>query len=236
MKKSDELSISAVIVAAGKGRRMNSEINKMYMEIYRKPVLARTVQVFQDCDFINEIILVVGSHEIVYCKQNIVDFYEFDKVKTLVCGGEERQNSVYNGICEADKNCDIILIHDGARPFVKEDNIIDSINAACEYGAASVAVPVKDTIKIADMEGFAAETLDRSRLWSIQTPQAFKYRLICEAHAKAGDDGFIGTDDAVLVERLGYRLKLVMGSYDNIKITTKEDLALARALAGDMCM
>lgn len=230
MKKNNDLFVSAVIVAAGKGTRMNMDKNKMYVEVYGRPILARTVQVFQDSNYINEIILVVNSQEIVLCKQDIVDCYGLDKVKTLVCGGAQRQNSVFNGIREADKNCDILIIHDGARPFVSEDNIIDSIDAAIEFGAASIAVPVKDTIKSADADCFARETLERSSLWSIQTPQAFKYDLVERAHRKAEEDGFLGTDDAVLVERLGYKMKLVMGSYNNIKITTKEDLAIAKAI------
>ncbi len=233
MKNKDDLFVSAVIVAAGRGTRMNMDKNKMYVEVYGKPILARTVQVFQDSDYIDEIILVVNSRELVLCKQDIVDCYGLDKVKTLVCGGAERQNSVYNGIREVDENCGILIIHDGARPFVSEDNIIDSIDAAVEFGAASIAVPVKDTIKSADTGCFARETLDRSTLWSIQTPQAFKYDLIKSAHEKAEEEGFLGTDDAVLVERLGYKMKLVMGSYNNIKITTKEDLAIAKAIIDD---
>jgi 2-C-methyl-D-erythritol 4-phosphate cytidylyltransferase len=234
MKNKDDLFVSAVIVAAGKGTRMNIDKNKMYVEVYDKPILARTVQVFQDSGFIDEIILVVNSQELVMCKQNIVDYYDLDKVKTLVCGGSERQYSVYNGIREVNKDCDILLIHDGARPFVSEENIMDSIDAAVEFGAATIAVPVKDTIKVADTECFARETLDRSTLWSIQTPQAFKYNLIADAHMKAFEEGFLGTDDAVLVERLGYKMKLVMGSYNNIKITTKEDLAIARSIIEEM--
>lgn len=230
MKKSPEPFISAVIVAAGKGTRMNMEINKQYIEVCGKPILARTLQIFEECRIINEVVLVVNESDILYCKQNIVDEFDFTKVKVLVAGGEQRQNSVYNGLLEVDKKCDIILIHDGARPLVNEESIVECIKAANEIGAACVAVPVKDTIKRADENNFVLETLDRSTLWSIQTPQAFKYDLILEAHRKALQDGFIGTDDAVLVERLGYRLKLVMGGYDNIKITTKEDIAIAEAI------
>jgi 2-C-methyl-D-erythritol 4-phosphate cytidylyltransferase len=234
MKKNCDLKISAVIVAAGKGTRMNMDINKVYVEVYGKPVIARTIEVFEKCSCIDEIILVVGSQELIHCKQNIVDFYGFTKVKTLVCGGRERQNSVYNGILEVSKDCDIVLVHDGARPFLNEENIIDSVDAAYEYGAASVAVPVKDTVKVSDAENFASETLDRSRLWSIQTPQAFRYDIIIQAHERAVKEGFIGTDDAVLVERMGQKMKLVMGNYYNIKITTKEDLSMARAIIEEL--
>lgn len=234
MKRNCDLKISAVIVAAGRGTRMNMDINKVYVEVYGKPILARTIQVFEKCSYIDEIILVVGSQELIHCKQNVIDFYGFTKVKALVCGGEERQNSVYNGILEVSEDCDIVLIHDGARPFVTEDNIIDSIDAAYEYGAASVAVPVKDTIKVSDTEDFASETLDRSKLWSIQTPQAFRYGVIAQAHERAVKEGFMGTDDAVLVERMGQKMKLVPGNYYNIKITTKEDLCIARAITEEL--
>jgi 2-C-methyl-D-erythritol 4-phosphate cytidylyltransferase len=228
----EELLISAVIVAAGKGSRMNMDINKQYVDICGKPVVARTLQVFEDCRWINEIILVINQQDLEFCRVNIVDKYGFRKVKTLVPGGQERQDSVCKGLLQVDTSCSIVLIHDGARPFVTENCINLSIEAALEFGASCVAVPAKDTVKKADSNGFAIETPDRSALWLIQTPQTFKYGLILEAHKRAIDDGFEGTDDAVLVERLGAPLKLVMGSYDNIKITTQEDIVLAEAIAG----
>lgn len=230
MKKENKICISAVIVAAGKGSRMNMDINKQYIEIGGIPVLARTIQAFEDCESINEVVLVVNEQDIVYCKQSIVELYELYKVKSIVAGGGTRQQSVYNGLCEVNGNCGIVLIHDGARPFVKTESLLDSINAAYEFGASCVAVPAKDTVKRADENGFVVETPDRGSLWYIQTPQTFSYPLIMEAHRKAAEDNFTGTDDAVLVERLGHPMKLVMGSYDNIKITTKEDLAIAEAI------
>lgn len=233
MKNGNGPYVSAVIVAAGQGRRMNSDINKQYIEIAGKPVLSRTLQVFEDCNKIDEIILVVNSQDIFYCKENIVGFNHIHKVKALVAGGTERQVSVYNGLMEVSSSCNIVLIHDGARPFISRKCIEDSIDAACEYGAACVAVPVKDTIKMADDEDFIAMTLERSLLWSIQTPQAFRYDLIMEAHKKSKESGYMGTDDAVLVERLGIKTKLVMGDYSNIKITTQEDICIGEALASD---
>jgi len=224
------LFISAVIVAAGKGTRMNMDINKMFVEVGGKPILARTVKAFQASSLIDEIVLVLNSRDIVYCKQYIVDRYGFDKVKVLAAGGQVRQESVFNGLREVDEKCDIVMIHDGARPFIREDNISDCAGAACEYGASCMAVPVKDTTKAADEEGFIIKTLDRSALWSIQTPQVFRYAQILEAHKRAAADGYCGTDDCVLAERLGGRIKLVHGSYDNIKITTREDLAIAEAI------
>ena len=232
MKKNISKRVCAIIAAAGKGSRMNSEINKQYMEIAGKPVLARTVQIFEGCGLVDEIILVVNSGDIVYCKQDIVDEYGFRKVTAIIAGGETRQQSVYNGLMQLDGNTGIVLIHDGARPFVSEKSIADSIAVAEEYGSACVAVPVKDTIKSAGADKLVKETLDRSELWSIQTPQTFRYELITDAHKKALEAGFSGTDDAMLAERLGYPLRLVYGSYYNIKITTEEDLVLAEAIAG----
>lgn len=230
MKKKRDLFISAVIVAAGQSTRMNMEINKQYVDICGKPVLARTIQVFEGCALIDEIILVVNGQDIVYCKQNILDEYSFCKVKTLVSGGKSRQESVFNGLNEVDEKCGIVLIHDGARPFVNEIRIAESINAAIEYGAACVAVPVKDTVKRADNQGFIEETPNRSVLWSVQTPQVFKCDIILKAHENALRDGFTATDDAMLVERMGLPVKLVMGEYGNIKITTCEDLAIAETM------
>lgn len=230
-RKYDGKKISAIIAAAGKGSRMNMDINKQYIEIGDKTILARTIKVFEDCGLVDEIILVVAGCDIVFCKQRIVDEHGFNKVSAIVAGGETRQASVFNGLKHLDDSCGIVLIHDGARPFVSEESIISCIEAAAEYGAACVAVPVKDTIKRADDKNFVGETLERSRLWSVQTPQTFRYGLILDAHIKAREDGFAGTDDAMLVERLGHPLMLVQGSYYNIKITTEEDLLLAEAIA-----
>lgn len=230
MKNDAHAPVCAIIVAAGRGSRMNMDINKQYADIGGKPVLARTIQAFEDSGRVDAIIVVVNEQDILYCKQNIVECYGFGKVRVLVSGGETRQESVSRGLRQAGDE-GVILIHDGARPFITPEIIDSSISAAEEFGAACVAVPVKDTIKSADGEDFVTSTLDRSCLWSIQTPQSFKAYIIKNAHRAAQADGFSGTDDAVLVERLGHRLKLVMGSYFNIKITTREDLVLAEAIA-----
>jgi 2-C-methyl-D-erythritol 4-phosphate cytidylyltransferase len=231
LRKERYLTASVVIVAAGKSTRMNMNINKQFIEISGLPVLARTMKVFEDCDLIREVVLVVNEADIVYCKQEIVDRFGFYKVKCIVAGGAKRQESVSKGLSEVDSDCGVVLIHDGARPFVREECIADCINTAYEFGAACVAVPVKDTIKEADRDNFIQSTLDRSSIWAIQTPQGFKREIIMDAHRKAAEDGFSGTDDAVLVERIGVRIKLVMGSYCNIKITTREDLVFAEAIA-----
>lgn len=222
---------SAVIAAGGKGARMGAGLNKQYIEILGRPVLARTIQAFEECGRIDEIIVVVSENEIDYCKENIIVKNAFKKVRAVVAGGESRQRSVLNGLRNVSPECGIVLIHDGARPFVDKADICSCIDAAVEFGSACAAVPVKDTVKCSDGSGFVAETLDRSNLWSIQTPQAFQYGLIMEAHEKAAEEGFEATDDASLAERLGYKVRLVMSGYYNIKITTREDMAFAEAIA-----
>lgn len=233
MKNTEGTFVSVIIAAAGKGTRMNSDINKQYINICGVPVLARSIGVFQECKLINEIIVVVNKDDIIFCKKNIIDTYEFTKVTQIVAGGDSRQKSVLNGLNAVNKDTEIVLIHDGARPFVKQEIIIDSITSAMNFGAACVAVPVKDTIKRSvgkDGQDFITETIPRETLWLVQTPQAFRYSLIREAHIKAYEEGFEGTDDSILVERLGVPVKIVMGRYDNIKITTWEDLIIGEAI------
>ncbi len=222
--------VSAVITAAGRGTRMKSDINKQYIELCGIPVLARTIAAFEACELIDDIVVVINKEDIKYCKREIIDKYSFSKVKGLVSGGAERQNSVYKGLCSVDSRCEIVLIHDGARPFVSQDNIIDGIDGAKSYGACGVGVRLKDTVKISNREGFVEATPDRSTLWSIQTPQCFKYITIIKAHEEAIRDNYIGTDDMMLVERLGLPVKIIEGDYKNIKITTPEDLIIGESI------
>lgn len=231
MKNSERSLISVVIAAAGKGTRMGLETNKQYLEIQGKPVLAITIQRFEECFFIDEIIVVANETEVDFCRKNVIDRFGFKKVKIVTPGGATRQQSVYNGLCHVSPGCGIVLIHDGARPFIDAYGIETCIDAAEQYGAAVLAVPARDTIKRSDESDFIEETVDRSKLWYIQTPQAFHYELIMDAHTKAMQDGFDGTDDAVLAERMGYKVKLVLGSYNNIKITASEDLIMAESMA-----
>lgn len=230
MKKIEKVNVSLVIVAAGKGTRMNMDVNKQYIDVCGIPILARTLSRFDALDYIKEIILAVHADDILYCKEHIIDAFKFNKIKCLVTGGATRQDSVFNGLKEVSREADVVIVHDGARPFVSEDSIVSCIEAAAQYGVSTVAVPAKDTIKYSDSEGFVESTLDRSRLWSIQTPQAFKYKIIMDSHKQAQTDNYVGTDDTVLTERLGYKTRLVMGSYNNIKITTREDLVFAEAI------
>jgi 2-C-methyl-D-erythritol 4-phosphate cytidylyltransferase len=162
-----------------------------------------------------------------YCLNEIIEKYKFQKVSKIVPGGKRRQESVKNGIDALPKDTDIVAIHDGVRPLVTRTMIEDSIQSAIQYGAVVLAVPVKETIKMSDPDGTVLRTLDREFLWQIQTPQTFQVNVIREAHARAAEDGFVGTDDASLVERLGVKVHILPGAYTNIKITTPEDLVLA---------
>jgi len=221
----------AVIVAAGKGSRMNMEQNKQFLDIGGRPVLAWTISAFEDASAVDEIVVVVQSSDVAFCKREIIDRFGFRKVKTIAGGGKERHESVFNGLSQLDDKCGVVLIHDGARPFVDEACIHRSIEAAIKYGAACVAVPVKDTVKIASEDGFIEDTPDRNRLWQAQTPQSFRYEIITEAYKRAMTDRIQATDDSCLVERIGIKAKVVPGSYYNIKITTREDLVIAEAIA-----
>ncbi|MDF2985713.1 MAG: 2-C-methyl-D-erythritol 4-phosphate cytidylyltransferase [Eubacterium sp.] len=222
--------VAAVITAAGKGTRMNSSVNKQYMEIGGVPVLARTITVFQQCQEIDDIIVVVNEEDISHCRKAIVDKFSLTKVRSLVSGGAERQNSVYKGLCAAGTHCGIVLIHDGARPFVTDKNIVDCIEGARNHSACGIGVRLKDTVKISDPDGFVVSTPDRGKLWSIQTPQGFELNVIMEAHEQAVKDCYTGTDDMVLVERQGIPVKIIEGSYQNIKITTPEDIIIGESI------
>ncbi len=227
-------NVTAVITAAGKGTRMNSSINKQYIELGGMPVLARTIAAFQKCGQVDEIVVVINEEDIQFCKDSIIDRYGLNKVKTLVSGGAERQNSVYKGLCAVDDKCGIVLIHDGARPFVSIENIVASIENARIYRACGVGVKIKDTVKISNSDGFVSSTPDRNNLWSIQTPQSFDYRIIMKAHEEAIRNNYIGTDDMMLVEKMGIPVKIVEGSYKNIKITTPEDIIIGEAILADL--
>jgi 2-C-methyl-D-erythritol 4-phosphate cytidylyltransferase len=226
--------ISVIIAAAGMSNRMGSKINKQFIFINNKPILVHTLEKFEECSYIDEIILVAKEDEVDYCRKEIVKKYNFNKVSKIIRGGKERQDSVYNGILALNEKTNIVLSHDGARPFVKIENIIDGIKGASKYGACVVGVPVKDTIKVVGSSDEIAETPKRDMLWAAQTPQCFKKEIIQEGYRKAIEDGYIGTDDSGLVERMGIDVKMIMGSYENIKITTPEDLILAESILKDM--
>ena len=221
---------TAIVLAAGKGTRMNAGMNKQFMLINDRPLLAQTLAAFQSCNAIDSIILVAGRDELKACKEQIIDRYGFDKVDKLVPGGSERQQSVYNGIMELEDDCSIVVIHDGARPILPEGIIERCIEGAKIYGAVSAGMPAKETIKILNEEGFVQYTPERGKVWVTQTPQAFKRDIIEKAHETANIKGISGTDDAFLVECMGINVKMLEGSYENIKITTPEDIILAEAI------
>ena len=219
---------TAIVLAAGQGKRMNSRIQKQFLEIDHRPVLYYSLECFQKSPLIQDIILVTGEEMISYCKKEIVERYNFTKVTKVIAGGKERYDSVYQGLL-ACEDCDYVFIHDGARPFVTEAMLERGVFGVQETGAGAIGMPSKDTIKISDKEGFVQSTPDRSRVWSVQTPQIFAYSLIRSAHESLRRKDMTGvTDDAMVVEQeSGVGIRLVEGSYQNIKITTPEDLDIA---------
>ena len=212
-----------VIVAAGTGSRMNMGINKQFIKLEGKEIIAYTIEKFYNNSNIEDIVVVVKEDESEFFKTEILDKYNFKNVK-IAYGGKERQDSVYNGLKLLDEKCDVVLIHDGARPFVSDKIIDKSIEEAKEHKAIVVGVPVKDTIKVIDNDKNIVDTPNRSVLWAVQTPQTFDYNILIDAYKDAFKNKFYGTDDAMLVERIGYKVKMLEGSYNNIKITTQEDL------------
>lgn len=212
-----------VIVAAGTGSRMNMGINKQFIKLEGKEIIAYTIEKFYNNSNIEDIVVVVKEDESEFFKKEILDKYNFKNVK-IAYGGKERQDSVYNGLKLLDEKCDVVLIHDGARPFVSDKIIDKSIEEAKEQKAIVVGVPVKDTIKVIDNDKNIVDTPNRSVLWAVQTPQTFDYNILIDAYKDAFKNKFYGTDDAMLVERIGYKVKMLEGSYNNIKITTQEDL------------
>lgn len=238
---------TAVVLAAGQGKRMGTKVAKQYLEIGGRPLLYYTLRAFEQSPLIDAIVLVVGDgDQISYCKKEIVDAYNFRKVDTITIGGKERYDSVFcalnvihSNMCAAARE-GYVFIHDGARPVVTQEVLERCLEAAKKYEACVAAMPVKDTIKLADEEGFAAATPRRDLLWMVQTPQTFSFPLIygayCEMAARKKqleEEKIRITDDAMVVETFtDKRVKLVEGSYENIKVTTPDDLKLAAAFLG----
>ena len=214
-----------IIVAAGSGSRMNTNINKQFIKLNDKEIIAHTIEKFYNNKNINDIVIVIKEDEAKFFKKEILDKYRFKNIK-IAYGGKERQDSVYSGIKLLDKNCKYVLIHDGARPFVDEDIINRSLDEVKAFKSIVVGVPVKDTIKVVNNNNSVVDTPNRSTLWSVQTPQTFDYNIIKRAYEDAFDNNFYGTDDAMLVERIGYTIKMIYGSYNNIKVTTPEDIII----------
>ncbi len=219
----------AIIPSAGMGRRMGSGKMKNYLDLLGKPVLARTIEPFEASGMVDSIVVVAPPPDERFCRERIIEEYGFRKVICVAGGGAERQDSVENGLNAAGEGFGAVIVHDGARPLVTPDIIEKTIRAALDIGAAIAAVPVKDTIKEAG-DGFVRSTLKREPLIAVQTPQAFRTAVLVEAFRKAKADGFLGTDESSLVERTGAKVKVVLGSYENIKITTPGDLMLAECI------
>lgn len=237
MKKEEKKNCTAIVLSAGQGKRMGASVQKQYIELQGKPIIYYTLSVFQKSDIIDDIILVVGKGQINYVQEEIVQKYHFTKVKTIVEGGHERYASVWQGLKarEYDKYYEniqdgYVFIHDGARPFVDEEMLERAYDTVRKYKACVAGMPSKDTIKLINEEQFAVTTPERKYVWSVQTPQVFEKTLIFEAYARLMEEECVHvTDDAMVVEQMMHLpVKLFEGSYENIKITTPEDLDIAR--------
>lgn len=223
----------ALIVAAGRGTRMGSQISKQFLNLRDKPVLYYALHSFNQCSDINSIVLVVSKEDMEFVRKEIVEKYKFTKVEALIEGGSERQHSVYNGL-KAIGNCGVVLIHDGARPFVSEKIIKDGIAYAKRFGACACGVRPKDTIKVVNRSGFSVSTPDRDTLIAVQTPQAFKYEIIFDCHRRLKEEGVRATDDTMVAEKYGHKVYLYEGDYKNIKITTPEDMLLGEEILKEL--
>jgi len=229
--------IAAIITAAGKGTRLKSNISKQFMNIYDKPILAHSINVFQNSSKIKEIYVAVPKEYMNFCRESIIEKYSFTKVKELVCGGNTRQESVYNTLRKIRPGCRIVSIHDGVRPLVTTSEINMLINSLVRLNKKDprlkgiiMAAPAYETVKKINEKNFIDATISRNQVCFAQTPQTFFFDSILEAHKKAIEDNFVGTDDAGLIERLGWKVKVVLGRHENIKITTPLDLFLAELI------
>lgn len=223
---------AAIVLAAGQGKRMQSHVQKQFLLLNGRPLITYALEAFENSP-VDQIILVAGPDEIRYCQEEIAEKYGFSKVTKVIAGGRERYHSVYEGL-KAAEGVEYVLIHDGARPLLDQEIISRSLEGAKKYGACVVGMPVKDTIKTSGADGFVTSTPDRRTLWQVQTPQAFYYPWILEAYKKlfSREEYQQGvTDDGMVLEAMtSHKVKLIEGSYFNIKVTTPEDMAVAEAL------
>lgn len=222
--------VSAIILSGGSGKRMESGTPKQFMEIGGKPLIYYALSRFE-ASIVDEIVLVTRKQDMDRMRSEVVERYGFRKIKRLVPGGAERYNSVYNGLKNINRSSDVVLIHDGARPFVTNSMILESIRTARKYKACTVAVPVKDTIKVVDEDMNGIETPDRRMLYAVQTPQAFDVKTLLEAYKRMHIDGSKdATDDTMIVEKyIGINSRIIEGDYRNIKVTTPDDIAVCEA-------
>lgn len=227
------MRVEAIIVGAGKGSRFGEVRPKQFSPLWKKPVLCWTIERFEECKLVDEIILVIPPGMGKYTQRLILSRSNYRKIKAIVEGGKERGDSVFQGLQAVDENTDIVLIHDGVRPLILPYLIERLVHQTQKYGAATLGIPIRETVKEANREGVVVETLDRRKLYSIQTPQGFRRKLIWEAYEAANKSGQWASDDATLVERLGKKVRIVAGNEMNIKITTSLDLKLAEILLKD---
>ena len=218
--------VTAIVPAAGAGVRFGGAVKKQFIALNGLPILSHTLRALAASRALASIIVVVPPGEELRGREAL-ELAGIDLETEVVPGGQARQDSVYIGLQRAKAETDLVLIHDGVRPFVSREVVLATVEAAKEWGAAIAAVPVIDTIKRVDTDGFVVETLQREQLWSVQTPQVFRYALLMQAHRAIREGGIVATDDAALVERIGGMVKVVRGSYENLKITSEEDLPLA---------
>ena len=221
--------ISVIVAAAGRGSRMKRAENKVFLPLLDKPILRYSIEAFLGRSDVAEVVVICAAHETEEMEMLVAPYRKTKPVKVVV-GGSERQYSVANALRAVDRKSELILVHDGARPLVTDAVVQSVIDGAREHRASIAAVPVKDTIKTVDGQGMVVDTPPRSTLFAVQTPQGFDAQLLFDAYARAEEDGFLGTDDASLVERLGVRVATAQGDYQNIKITTPEDLIIGEAL------
>lgn len=232
-EKNKMAKTAVIIVAGGKGTRMGLNIKKQYIKLNHKEVLVHTIEKFNEMEEIDDIIVVVSEEDIAFVKKDLCEHYGLSKVSKVIAGGKERQDSVKNGLKCIEDTYEFVIVHDGARPLIKQETIHECLEKAKETGACIVAVPVKDTIKICNPQnGRVVDTPDRATLWAVQTPQIFKKNIIDRAYAYAEEKKILGTDDSMLVEAIKEPVYKVEGAYTNIKITTKEDIILAENLMG----
>jgi len=220
----------AIVPAAGSGNRMGRELSKQYLALGGMPLLVHTLNVFERCPLVDALLVVVPPSDVEAVRTEMLPRWSLKKLAGVIPGGKERQDSVRAGIEALERETELVVIHDAVRPFITVELIENCIRAAAEEGAATVGVPVKDTVKEVGADGRVMRTCDRNLLWLTQTPQAFRRDIIENAHRAAVRDGYRGTDDTSLVERLGIAVRMIRGDYGNIKITTPEDLVIAEAL------
>ncbi|HOD34376.1 MAG TPA: 2-C-methyl-D-erythritol 4-phosphate cytidylyltransferase [Syntrophales bacterium] len=220
----------AIIPAAGSGRRMEGALSKQYLALAGVPILVHTLRKFEGAPAVDTVFLVVPAGDEDVIRRDMVDSYGLRKVRKILPGGRERQDSVRAGIDALPEDTEIVVIHDAVRPFVTGELIAASVEGARAFGAVSLGVPVKDTVKSVETGGWVDHTMERAKLWLTQTPQTFRVEVIREAYRRAFADGFYGTDDASLAERIGIRVRMLPGIYENIKITTPGDIELGAIL------